>query len=127
MDAYHVTAKWGACHVTDTTEHTLPSLPYTLAAVRDRLTMGATVVEIRRIQERRQAEKQRSSMPADYRACKTCGQYNESCRCLAHDSARHESQAKRERANRQRRERNQAMRDLGLVRVRGNLGGTYWE
>lgn len=29
--------------------------------------------------------------------------------------------------NRQRRERDQSMRDLGLVKVRGNLGGTYWE
>lgn len=32
--------------------------------------------------------------------------------------------AKRER---NRRERNQAMRDLGLVSVRGALGGKYWE
>ena len=31
------------------------------------------------------------------------------------------------RANRLRRERAQVMRDLGLVRVRGSLGGTYWE
>jgi hypothetical protein len=33
----------------------------------------------------------------------------------------------RKRANKARRERNQVMRDLGLVRVRGALGGTYWE
>ena len=26
-----------------------------------------------------------------------------------------------------RRERDQAMKDLGLVKVRGNLGGTYYE
>lgn len=26
-----------------------------------------------------------------------------------------------------RREREQALRDLGLVKVRGALGGTYWE
>lgn len=25
------------------------------------------------------------------------------------------------------RERDQAMRDMGLVKVRGNLGGTYWK
>jgi len=31
------------------------------------------------------------------------------------------------RRNKLRRERDQAMRDLGLVKVRGNLGGTYWE
>jgi len=26
-----------------------------------------------------------------------------------------------------RRERNQAIKDLGLIKVRGALGGTYWE
>lgn len=31
------------------------------------------------------------------------------------------------RKNRARRERDQAMRDLGLKRVRGALGGVYWE
>jgi hypothetical protein len=35
--------------------------------------------------------------------------------------------AKRDRRNRTRRERDQAMRDLGLRKVRGALGGTYWE
>jgi hypothetical protein len=30
-------------------------------------------------------------------------------------------------ARRARKEREQAMKDLGLVKVRGNLGGTYWE
>lgn len=34
---------------------------------------------------------------------------------------------RREARNKARRERNQAMRDLGLKRVRGALGGTYWE
>jgi hypothetical protein len=62
MDAYHLTAKWGTLHVTQQAEHILDDLPHTLAAVRDRLSMGATVVEIRNltllgIQERRQAEK----------------------------------------------------------------------
>jgi hypothetical protein len=37
------------------------------------------------------------------------------------------SKIRRERANRVRRERHQAMRDLGLVRVRGALGGVYYE
>jgi hypothetical protein len=41
--------------------------------------------------------------------------------CMAKDDA------KRERKNRARRERHQAMKDLGLTRVRGNLGGTYYE
>lgn len=36
-------------------------------------------------------------------------------------------EAQRKKANRQRRERAQVMRDLGLVKVRGALGGTYWE
>ena len=31
------------------------------------------------------------------------------------------------RKNRARNERNEAMRSLGLTRVRGNLGGIYWE
>lgn len=34
---------------------------------------------------------------------------------------------KTERAYWRRRQREQAMRDLGLVKVRGALGGTYWE
>lgn len=37
------------------------------------------------------------------------------------------AEIKRQRRNKARRERDQAMRDLGLVKVRGNLGGTYWE
>lgn len=35
--------------------------------------------------------------------------------------------ARRNRKNTARRERDQAMRDLGLVKVKGSLGGTYWE
>jgi hypothetical protein len=31
------------------------------------------------------------------------------------------------KANAVRRERAQTMRDLGLVRVKGSLGGVYWE
>ena len=34
---------------------------------------------------------------------------------------------RRNGANSQRRLREQAMRDLGLVKVKGALGGTYWE
>jgi hypothetical protein len=34
---------------------------------------------------------------------------------------------RRARKNAARRERDQAMRDCGLVRVRGSLGGTFWE
>lgn len=39
----------------------------------------------------------------------------------------HADEQKRQHRNALRRERNQAMRDLGLVKVRGALGGTYWE
>lgn len=34
---------------------------------------------------------------------------------------------KRTARNKARRDRDQLRRDLGLVKVRGNLGGTYWE
>jgi len=37
------------------------------------------------------------------------------------------SKAKRDRKNAARRERDQIRRDLGLTRVRGALGGVYWE
>jgi len=37
------------------------------------------------------------------------------------------AESKQERANRLRRERDQIRRDCGLVRVKGALGGTYWE
>ena len=37
------------------------------------------------------------------------------------------AEVRRLRANKNRRERDQAMRDLGMVKVRGALGGTYWE
>lgn len=36
-------------------------------------------------------------------------------------------QYKRDRRNQRRRERDQAMRDLGLTKVKGGLGTTYWE
>lgn len=34
---------------------------------------------------------------------------------------------KAEKRNQARRDRDQVMRDLGMTKVRGNLGGTYWE
>ena len=42
-------------------------------------------------------------------------------------SAEDRDRAKKDRKNQARRERDQAMRDLNLVRVRGALGGVYWE
>jgi hypothetical protein len=44
--------------ISSSTYHDVPGgLPYVLAAVRDRLSMGAAMIEVRRIQERRQSEK----------------------------------------------------------------------
>ena len=37
------------------------------------------------------------------------------------------AEVKRLRHNKSRRERDQAMRDIGMTKVRGALGGTYWE
>lgn len=34
---------------------------------------------------------------------------------------------RRDRRNWRRREREQCLRDLGLTKVKGTLGGTYWE
>ena len=37
------------------------------------------------------------------------------------------SRTKRATARQKRRERDQALRDMGMIKVRGALGGTYWE
>ena len=37
------------------------------------------------------------------------------------------AEVKRRRHNNARKFRDQTMRDIGMVKVRGNLGGTYWE
>lgn len=42
-------------------------------------------------------------------------------------SAEERERERKDRKNKARRERDQAMRDLGLKRVRGALGGVYWE
>ena len=42
-------------------------------------------------------------------------------------SAEERNRAKKDRKNKARRERHQAMLDLGLKRVRGSLGGVYYE
>ena len=34
---------------------------------------------------------------------------------------------KKDKRNQRRREREQILRDMGLVKVKGALGGTYWE
>jgi len=45
-------------------------------------------------------------------------------RCTTCDGAKRRANDRRRAA---RRERDQVMRDMGLVKVRGALGGTYWE
>lgn len=45
----------------------------------------------------------------------------------AEDLSQAKLKARRKRANAVRREREAVMRDCGLVKVRGALGGTYWE
>lgn len=44
--------------------------------------------------------------------------------CFVPDKIKAEFRA---RSNRMRRDRDQAMKDLGLTRVKGMLGGVYWE
>ena len=62
------------------------------------------------------------------KVCNTCG--NE---CNGRDGDNHCTDCKcgkktsRKRANDNRKARDSAMQSLGLVRVRGALGGTYWE
>ena len=48
-------------------------------------------------------------------------------RCRSCDDIEDASKAKRAKANKARRERESVLRDCGLVKVRGALGGVYWE
>ena len=48
-------------------------------------------------------------------------------RCSGCEDHEVDSKTKKARRNRQRRERHQVMIDCGLVRVRGELGGVYYE
>ena len=75
--------------------------------------------------------------------CRNCGGVTDPahpdmcclCMCIAFGSedhrAEHETPEHHERKNARRREtraaKREAMESLGLVKVRGNLGGTYWE
>lgn len=43
------------------------------------------------------------------------------------DGDRAKADAKKAKANLRRRERDAAMRSIGMVKVKGALGGTYWE
>lgn len=66
------------------------------------------------------------------KVCEICGEEIDGTRdgenrCQACEEA--EAQSKNDRAakNKKRRERDQVLRDCGLVKVRGALGGVYWE
>lgn len=62
--------------------------------------------------------------------CQTCGieidTRDGENRCRTCDDAENLAQRRKQTA-RAKREREQAMRDLGLVKVRGAMGGVYWE
>lgn len=63
------------------------------------------------------------------KVCKTCGveiySRDGENKCQECDTA--QSVEKRQRAKRARSAKDQAMRDIGMVKVRGAMGGTYWE
>lgn len=69
------------------------------------------------------------------KVCETCGQeistQDGNNQCLSYEELDLLLQKTKQRcqriAKRNRQSRDQAMRDLGLVKVRGALGGTYWE
>ena len=47
--------------------------------------------------------------------------------CRACDEAGSKKELQAQRRKNQRRDRDEAMRSLGLVKVRGAMGGVYWE
>lgn len=51
----------------------------------------------------------------------------QACEQAVSDADFAKARQRKERARKQRRERDQVMRDLGMVKVRGAMGGTYWE
>lgn len=63
------------------------------------------------------------------KVCKSCGieidTRDGENRCQECEETR--SKAKRERARLRRKERDDVMRSCGLQKVRGAMGGTYWE
>ena len=64
------------------------------------------------------------------KVCESCGieifSKDGEGRCAACDAAEANGR-KRAKARAARKERDSLMRSLGLVKVRGALGGTYWE
>lgn len=65
------------------------------------------------------------------KVCEICGEEiatrDGENRCRTCEEHEEKKAAVRKRANANRRARDAAMRSLGLVKVRGAMGGTYWE
>lgn len=61
------------------------------------------------------------------KVCEVCGADIDGTKDGENRCSRHEDSQRVSKAKRQRKVRDQVMRDLGLVKVRGALGGTYWE
>lgn len=65
------------------------------------------------------------------KVCEICGEEiatrDGENRCQACEEHEEKKAAVRKRSNANRRARGAAMRSLGLVKVRGAMGGTYWE
>ena len=63
--------------------------------------------------------------------CSICGEQigtkDGENKCEACDLAEDGSKSQKLRRNAARREREQVLRDCGLVKVKGQLGGVYWE
>ncbi len=55
--------------------------------------------------------------------CTKCGKESDDTLCQVCLKKR----VAQQKATQHRKDQEQAMRDLGLVKVRGALGGTYWE
>ncbi len=65
------------------------------------------------------------------KVCEKCGEEiatkDGENRCPACEEGQGASMAKRRRRAENRKARDEAMKSLGLVKVRGVMGGTYWE
>ena len=69
------------------------------------------------------------------KVCETCGEEIDTRdgenECTGCDNTNGDTNDKakkaRERAKKRRRERDEVMRSLGLKKVKGSMGGTYWE
>lgn len=92
--------------------------------------MGEAGLPDRNLRTAGQPKKRRG---ATVKVCEICGDEistpdgDNRCRECEELDSEIQAKVKRRAANRRRRERAAVVRDLGLVKVRGSLGGTYWE